>query len=196
MPPRRGVLLSVFYSGDDRAAVMKFYDVDSGEVFLVKDQTDHKPYLLTNAPEEKIPEALSEFASRIHSISRVRKYDVLRDREVELTKVEAKDPLAIGGSPKNMRDVLAKLGYDVWEARIKYYDCFVFDRNLIPGCLYEIDDSGDLRRISVEAELEGELLNSDSEVREVLLSMIPLFDEPSPSMPNACTRYRGLIPVR
>ena len=195
MPARRGVLLSVFYSGDDRAAVMKFYDADSGEIFLVKDETEHKPYLLTNAPEERISEALSEFASRIHSISRVRKYDILRDKEVELTKVEAKDPLAIGGSPKNMRDTLAKLGYDVWEARIKYYDCFIFDRNLIPGCLYEVDDSGNPRRISIEVELEEDLLNSDGEVRDILLSTIPLFDEPSPSMPNAALDIEVLSPL-
>ncbi|MDW8036376.1 MAG: type B DNA-directed DNA polymerase, partial [Candidatus Korarchaeum sp.] len=116
MPTRRGTLLSVFYSGDERAAIMKFYDIDNGEVFSIKDNIDHKPYLLTNAPEERLSELLAEFLPRIHSVSRVRKYDVLRDAEIELIKVEAKDPLAIGGSPKNMRDTLAKLGYGVWEA--------------------------------------------------------------------------------
>jgi len=195
MTPRRGVLLSVFYSGDEKAAIMKFYDIDNGEIFSVKDNSDHKPYLLTDAPEESAAEVLREFSSRIHSLSRVRKYDILRDVELELTKVEAKDPLAIGGSPRNMRDVLTKLGYRVWEAKIKYYDCFIFDRNLIPGCLYEVDDSGNVRRVKVDSELSEEMVGSDEEVKEVLLSMMPLFDEPSPELPNAALDIEVLSPL-
>lgn len=194
MPSRRGILLSVFYSGDEKSAIMKFYDADSGEIFSIKDNTDHKPYLLTDAPEEKLPELLSEFSSRIHSISKVRKYDVLRDAEVELTKVEAKDPLAIGGSPKNMRDTLMKLGYSVWEARIKYYDCFTFDRNLVPGSLYEVDDYGNLRRVSADASSE-DIGSSNEGVRDILISMIPLFDEPSPKLPSAALDIEVLSPL-
>ena len=193
MPSRRGILLSVFYSGDERAAIMKFYDADSGEVFSIKDNTDHKPYLLTNAPAERVPELLPEFSSRIHSLSRVRKYDILRDAEVELTKVEAKDPLAIGGSPKNMRDTLIKLGYGVWEAKIKYYDCFVFDRNIVPGSLYEVDDLGNLRRVSATSAFDD--VGSGEEVREILLSMMSLFDEPSPRLPNAALDIEVLSPL-
>lgn len=195
MPKRRGTLLSVFYSGEERAAIIKFYDVDKEEVFLVKDNSDHKPYLLTDAPEDKVLEALSEFSSRIHSISKVRKYDVLRDREVELSKVEAKDPLAIGGSPKNMRDTLMKLGYQVWEAKIKYYDCFIFDKDLVPGCLYEVDDSGNLSRVAMEVSSLEELQLPEGNAREILLSMVPLFDEPSPNLPNVALDIEVLSPL-
>ncbi len=186
MLSRKGILLSVFYSGNDKVAILKFYDPENGQVFLVKDNTGHKPYLLTDAPPNIIEKALSpNIASRIYSISSVKKYDILRDQQIELTKVEAKDPLAIGGSSHNMRDELVRRGYSVWEAKIKYYDCYVYDRGLIPGCSYEIDEEGNLKGISLKRALPDEFKDLDPKVKEILESFIPLFDEPSPSMRNA-----------
>ncbi len=183
MTNRRGILLSVFYSGEEKSAVMKFYDPDNGEIFLIRDNTGHKPYLLTNAPPDSLEEVLSpSLAARLYRVTRVRKFDVLRDREVELTKVEAKDPLAIGGSSRNMREELTKRGFNVWEAKIKYYDCYVYDRGLIPGCSYQVDESGDVSRPKREVPVPPEFSHLDDKAKEILSSMIPLFDEPSPRM--------------
>ncbi len=183
MTNRRGILLSVFYSGEDKAAVMKFYDPGREEVFLVRDNTGHKPYLLTDAPADSLEEMLSPgLAARLFKVSKVRKYDILRDKEVEVTKVEAKDPLAIGGSPRNMREELAKKGFSVWEAKIKYYDCYVYDRGLVPGCSYEVDESGNVIRLHEDSEIPQEFRHLDERTGEILSSMIPLFDEPSPHL--------------
>lgn len=185
MAIRKGVLLSVFYSGDDKAAIMKFYDPENGEVFLVKDNTGHRPYLLTNAPSDYIEVSMPpSLSSRLFRTSSVRKYDVLRDRNVELTKVEAKDPLAIGGSSRNIREELLRRGFSVWEAKIKYYDCYVYDRGLIPGCTYLIDENGNLKRTSKVAEIPEEFSDLHGRTREILSLMIPLFDEPSPNLKN------------
>lgn len=185
MSGRRGVLLSVFYSGEDKAAIMKFYDPENGEIFSVKDNTEHKPYLLTNAPPDIIEDLLPpDLSARLFRISTISKYDVLRDMNVELTKVEAKDPLAIGGSTKNIREELLRRGFSVWEAKIKYYDCYVYDRGLIPGCSYLIDEAGNLTRASKGEEPKAlkELSNPNDRTEEISSSMIPLFDEPSPHL--------------
>ncbi len=196
MPNRKGVLLSIFYSGEDKSAVMKFYDPDTGEVFLVRDNTGHKPYLLTDAPPDSVDRLLSpNLAARLFRVSKIRKYDVLRDRYVDLTKVEAKDPLAIGGSPRNMRDELTKRGFTVWEAKIKYYDCYVYDRDLVPGCVYEIDEGGNLERVTNENELPEEFRDLDPRIQEILSSFIPLFDEPSPPMRSVAVDIEVLSPL-
>ncbi|HDI73633.1 MAG TPA: DNA-directed DNA polymerase I [Candidatus Korarchaeota archaeon] len=196
MPNRKGVLLSIFYSGEDKSAVMKFYDPDTGEVFLVRDNTGHKPYLLTDAPPDSVDRLLSpNLAARLFRVSKIRKYDVLRDRYVDLTKVEAKDPLAIGGSPRNMRDELTKRGFTVWEAKIKYYDCYVYDRDLVPGCVYEIEEEGNLERVTNENELPEEFRDLDPRIQEILSSFIPLFDEPSPPMRSVAVDIEVLSPL-
>jgi len=186
MSARRGILLSVFYSGEERSAILKFYDPEKGEVFLIKDNTGHRPYLLTNAPPDDIMNILSpNLTARIYSTSTVEKYDVLKDEKVVLTKVEAKDPLAIGGSPRNIREELVKLGFNVWEAKIKYYDCYVYDRKLVPGCVYNIHENGDVTPLTtVEKHIPEEFQREDPKLGEILSSLIPLFDEPAPQLRN------------
>ncbi len=186
MSTRRGILLSVFYSGEERSAILKFYDPEKGEVFLVKDNTGHKPYLLTNAPPGDIMNIVPpNLTARIYSTSTVEKYDVLKDEKVVLTKVEAKDPLAIGGSPRNIREELVKLGFNVWEAKIKYYDCYVYDRRLVPGCIYNVHENGDITPITTaEKRVPEEFQREDPRVGEILSFLIPLFDEPAPQLRN------------
>jgi len=82
----------------------------------------------------------------------VEKYDGLKDQEIKVTKVVAKDPLAIGGKPRGcIRDIIpeeyAKIAVGgvapevkVWEARIKYYESYIYDRDLYPGMLYRIEN--------------------------------------------------------
>ena len=186
MSARRGILLSVFYSGEERSALLKFYDPEKGEVFLIKDNTGHRPYLLTNAPPDDIMNILSpNLTARIYSTSTVEKYDVLKDEKVVLTKVEAKDPLAIGGSPRNIREELVKLGFNVWEAKIKYYDCYIYDRKLVPGCVYSVHENGDVTPLTtVEKHIPEEFQREDPKLGEILSSLIPLFDEPAPQLRN------------
>ena len=112
----------------------------------------------------------------------VEKYNALLDRKIPVTKIVAKDPLAIGGRPKGcIRDILpqdypAIFGSEkepkVWEAAIKYYQCYIYDRKLEPGMPYRIKD-GDL--ITVEDE------EFEKKVEDLLNSYFE--DEPEDFMP-------------
>ncbi|MEM2351689.1 MAG: DNA-directed DNA polymerase I, partial [Thermoproteota archaeon] len=116
------------------------------------DNTGHKPYLLTNVPVE----ILEKIDRVIHHpnfdhFEVVEKYDALFDRMIKATKVIAKDPLAIGGRPKGcLREIIPEElsasfggsgGVKVWEASIKYYQCYIYDSGLQPGMPYIIKDS-------------------------------------------------------
>jgi DNA polymerase I len=74
-----------------------------------------------------------------------------------MAKIVAKDPLSIGGrwdagSPmrrRPIRDLLPK----AWEARIRYYNCFIYDRQLIPGMPYTVEE-GQLRPVAYAAPVD------------------------------------------
>jgi DNA polymerase I len=141
--------VSATYDGRRGTALIKLYEPESERIISLHDKSGHKPYLLTNLspPDlEKIPRLTSHRG--FDHFELVEKYDALLDRKVNLTKVVASDPLAIGGRPQGcMRDIIPEdypkiSGLEnqakVWEAAIKYYQCYIYDRNLSPGMPYEI----------------------------------------------------------
>jgi len=143
--------VSATYDGKRGSALIKLYDPKNEKIILWHDTTGHKPYLLTNLSPldlEKI-ERLTSHRGFDH-FELVEKYDPLLERKVNLTKVVASDPLAIGGRPTGcIRDIIPEdypkiSGLEnqakVWEAAIKYYQCYIYDRDLSPGMPYEIKD--------------------------------------------------------
>lgn len=184
---RKAYLLSVEYDGDSKAARLKFFDPERQEIFFVTDWTGHRPYLLTDAPQEKIEEILGQnLWSRVHYVTVVSKFNVLEDREVVLTKIEAKDPLAIGGSQNNIREVLKSEGYRVWEANIKYYNCYIYDIGLEPGALYRVEEPNNIE-ISCKLDPEHreiiELLSIEGkEELDFANRLIPLLRQPAPEL--------------
>ena len=183
---RKAYLLSVDYEGSIRAARLKFFDPERQEIFFVVDWTGHKPYLLTDAPPEKVGEILGQnLMSRVHSITKIHKFDVLEDKEVLLTKIEAKDPLAIGGSGHNIRETLRSEGYRVWEANIRYYNCYIYDTGLEPGALYEIGDSNKVEpswKFESEDQRIIKLLSNEKEEIEFAKRLVPLLRQPAPKL--------------
>ncbi len=147
LPP--SYFISATYNGKKACASMKLYEPDSQKIYFWDDTTGHKPYCLTNLPTSEL-EKISPLMSHpgLDHFESVEKYDPLLDQQVTITKVVAKDPLAVGGRPSGcIRDIIpeenAKLtGLDqpakVWEAAIKYYQSYIYDNNLAPGMLYEI----------------------------------------------------------
>ncbi|MEA2090274.1 MAG: DNA-directed DNA polymerase I [Thermoproteota archaeon] len=155
-------LVSASYDGDRRKACIKLYEPKSQRIYFWYDNTGHQPYCLTNLSPldlEKI-ERLKAHPGLDH-FELVEKYNALVDRPMKVTKVVAKDPLAIGGRARGcIRDIIPEeystiAGEEiaekvkVWEAVIKYYQCYIYDRNLSPGMLYRVEDSN-----LVEARLE------------------------------------------
>jgi len=148
LPP--SYFVSATYDGQKGSAVIKLYEPNSKRIYLWHDATGHKPYLLTNLSPielEKMDRVTGH--SGFDHFESVEKYDPLLDRNVTLTKVVAKDPLAIGGRPRGcLRDIIpeewAKMGGEptakVWEAAIKYYQCYIYDRQIAPGMMYKIEN--------------------------------------------------------
>nr|WP_255430777.1 DNA-directed DNA polymerase I [Candidatus Nitrosopumilus sp. SW] len=131
MPP--SMLVSATYDNNSKSAVLKFYEPESQKLFLWKDEIGHKPYCYSRlAPEEL--EFLQE-RDDVLEIKTVQRYDLMKDKEINMSKITVADPLAIGGTTgdKSIRNVI-----ETWESDIKYYENYLYDRKLIVGKYYEI----------------------------------------------------------
>ena len=133
MPP--SMLVSATYDNKSRSAILKFYNPESQELILWKDETGHKPYCYSRLSPEEL-DFLQE-REDILEIKTVQRYDLVTDKEINMSKITVTDPLAIGGTSgdKSIRNVI-----ETWESDIKYYENYLYDRKLIVGKYYEIID--------------------------------------------------------
>ncbi|RLE78447.1 MAG: type B DNA-directed DNA polymerase, partial [Thermoprotei archaeon] len=185
---REYVLLSVRFDGSLGRAVLTLLDPVEQKIVTIPGDEDHKPYLLTDLSEKEV---LNIAAIRGHKsfvgVVSVYKRDVLRDRDVKLTKVMAKDPLSIGRGPRSFREIIKSIGGHVWEGDIKYHNCYIYDKLLIPGYYY-VYENGRLKRKkwvdkSGVREKIFSLVNPEFEEAKVILDeLIPLFQTPSPQI--------------
>jgi len=147
LPP--SYLVSVIYDGKKQLASLKLYEPVSQKIYFWDDNTGHKPYCLTSLPPKELKK-LSRVTSHsgFDHFETVEKFDPLLDKQVTVTKVVAKDPLAIGGRQSGcLRDVIPEdyqklTGFEeppkVWESYIRYYQSYIYDNNLALGMLYKI----------------------------------------------------------
>ncbi|MEM2117957.1 MAG: DNA-directed DNA polymerase I [Candidatus Bathyarchaeia archaeon] len=164
LPP--SYFVSATYDGKTGKALIKLYEPNSGKIYFWYDNTGHKPYCLTNLSQyelEKITR-LTQHEGFDH-FEIVEKFDSLSERNVKVTKIVAKDPLAVGGRPTGcIRDIIPE-GFPkvsetpiepekikVWESKIKYYQSYIYDRNLQPGMLYEVKNGELIPKSLEEAE--------------------------------------------
>jgi len=157
LPP--SYFISATYDGDKGKTLIKLYEPRSKRIYFWHDTTGHKPYLLTNLSPielEKIDRVMTH--PGFDYFETVEKYDPLLWRNVTVTKVVAKDPLAVGGRPQGcLRDIIpqewTKTGSEqtakAWEAAIKYYQCYIYDRQLAPGMIYKVEN-GELAAVRHE----------------------------------------------
>ncbi len=164
LPP--SYLVSATYDGEKRAVCIKLYEPKSAKIFFWYSGTEHRPYCLTNLPPQEL-EKIGRLMLHpgFDHFESVRKYDPLLDREVNLTKVVAKDPLAIGGRamgcirdiiPEDYPKVAGNQNVKVWEAFIKYYQCYIYDQDLAPGMIYRVANGG---LVPVEYERSEDIVN-------------------------------------
>jgi len=162
LPP--SYFVSATYDGDQAKALIKLYEPKSKRIYFWHDTTGHKPYLLTNLSPmelEKIDQVVKH--PGFDHFETVEKYDPLLWRNVTVTKIVARDPLVVGGRPSGcLRDIIpqewAKMGMEqpakAWEAAIKYYQCYIYDRQLAPGMIYKIEN-GELAPVKHEPAEEN-----------------------------------------
>jgi len=164
LPP--SYFISVTYDGKTGKALIKLYEPVSGKIYFWYDNTGHKPYCLTNLSPfelEKINRLMQHPGFDHFEI--VDKIDPLLDKAVKVTKIVAKDPLAIGGRPKGcIRDIIPEdfpmvaetpispEQIKVWESKIKYYQSYIYDNNLLPGMIYEVKNGKLILKNVEEAE--------------------------------------------
>jgi len=127
----KGMLVSASYDGDKRVALLKFYDEKNGRFWIWEDNTGHRPYCYTRLPREELTQV--EARKDVVGIVEEEKLDLLNDTKVTLRKIVTTDPLAIGGGNDSIRDMIR-----AWEADIKYYENFAYDRGLRMGTFYKV----------------------------------------------------------
>ena len=178
------LLLSIYYDRESNRAALKFYDIGKGKIKIVRDNTGHKPYLLTDLSLDELINNQDVIRHRgFDHFESVIKYDPLTDREVRLTKVVARDPLSIGGTRNSLREILKRHS---WEARIKYHHCYTYDRGLIPGMLYKLEN-GDIRLVeympeSTVIEKISNVYKDEPELINEIIEWVKLFQTPVPNI--------------
>jgi len=123
--------VSATYDGDTRLAILKFYDQKEGRFRLWQDNTGHRPYCLTRLTKDELEEVRGR--KDVVEITEEEKLDLLNDARVKLRKIVTTDPLAVGGGKDSIRDAIR-----AWEADIKYYENFAYDRGLKMGTYYRV----------------------------------------------------------
>ena len=93
-------IVSATYDGKIGKAVMKLYEPASGQIYFWYDNTGHQPYCLTNLSRYEL-ERISRLTQHqgLDRFEIAEKFDPLLDKNVKITKILTKDPLAIGGRP-------------------------------------------------------------------------------------------------
>jgi DNA polymerase I len=128
------LLLSAVYSGEEKKVYLKFYDPQDKIIYQWRDRTDHKPYCYTKMDFAEQAEQVAQKETKF-ILKRVKKQDIILDKEIEVLKVIAPDPLSIGGTDYSFREKVTS-----WEADIKYHENYLYDRALIPGSYYVRND--------------------------------------------------------
>jgi DNA polymerase I len=124
------MLLSAVYSGDEQKVYLKFYDEQNQSIFSWRDRTNHQPYCYTKMDYQDDAKKVVQ-RERKYSLEKTTKMDFISDKEIQVLKVLAPDPLSIGGTQNSFREKVTS-----WEADIRYHENYLYDAKLIPGAYY------------------------------------------------------------
>jgi DNA polymerase I len=206
--------VSATYDGRNKKAVVKLYEPASGDIFFWYDNTGHKPYCFTNLAQvdlEKI-ERLIHHEGFDHFETQ-EKFNALADSNVRVTKIVASDPLAIGGKPQgSIRDIipedfrrvgsiqLKQEDAKVWEARIKYYQTYIYDSSLLPGMIYEVKNGNLVPVVLQETERTISLLKdlfkeAPFEEQDYIERWARLLEYPAPKFRRAAVDIEVYAPI-
>ena len=126
------MLVSATYDNISKSVVLKFYEPKSKELILWHDETNHKPYCYSRLSPDEL-DFLQE-RTDVLEIKQVKKYDLLKDEEIQMSQIIADNPMSIGG---NFGESI-KNQIETWESDLKYYENYLYDRGLIVGRYYEV----------------------------------------------------------
>lgn len=208
LPP--AYFVSALYDGRQKKAVIKLYEPAAGKIYFWYDNTGHKPYCLTNVPEYEI-EKMDRVVNHegYNHCETLELFDPLADKKITVTKIVTNDPLAIGGRPRgSIRDIIPEdypkvVGAPVdagtvrvWEAKIKYYQSYVYDTRYLPGMIYSVKDGNLVSCVLDEAEenitkLKETLLTSTTgEERRYIVDELEYIEEWARLMEYPAPKFR------
>ncbi len=177
-------LLSVDYDGAEAKAIARLYDPVTKKIYFWYDNTGHKPYCFTDFPTQVVEGKVGSKKGYLSS-QEVEVKDLLRDEIRKMTKVIADDPLSIGGRRDSIREELVEYTPDMttrshaWEANIRYRNCYTYDRDLVLGLPYKIEDGNLIRcdpGVDENVLLEFKALFEDNEgLERVIDQYAPMF---------------------
>ena len=190
-------LLGSYYDGKAAKVYLKFYSEADDMVYVWYDKTGHLPYFITDLTVDEVSSnrRIVEDNSFVRAES-IRRYDLLRGKEVTMTKIIVKDPQAV----PRLRKVVGR----AWEAKIKYHDNYLFDNGLIPGMEYNVENG---RPIQIAQEVPEKVLKlykaaiSDNPASmDFAMRLAPLFESKPPRIKRLAidievyTPFRGRVP--
>lgn len=187
-------LLGSIYDGEKAKVLLKLYNPESKEIVFWYDKTGHKPYFLTDLSPDKVRQVRGIIGHpSFYKLETIERYDLLREEKRVLTKIVMKDPRAV-------RDV-RKLVPTAWEAKIKYHINYIYDRELIPGLLYKVEN-GELveyetpENVELVGEVEEAFKGEDEETRKLAISWLKLFQTPPPRIERVAIDIEVWTPGR
>lgn len=174
------ILVSATYDGEQKKAVLKFYEPKEQKIYIWEDNTGHKPYCLIRR-DKASSDIFRELRNRndVIEIVDVEKLDLRGDMRITVAKVVTTNPLAIGGAGgDSIRSTTT-----TWESDIKYYENFLYDYDagLVPGAFYRVQGS---KIIPVDYDIPAN-------VREALKKVLEKADPDSAAKIIEWTRLLG-----
>jgi len=169
------LLLSAAYT--NRKAQLKFYEPISNRLILLSDKTNHLSHCYVSTEDGA---KLSEFPG-IENIQDVEIFNVIKDKTVTMSRVEVNNPLVIGGTPESLRE-----SFKCWEADIKYYQTYLYDKGLIVGKWYNLSKDGNIEELPNEHKMfdlsgiDMESVVDKKAFEEQLIKWSNLLSEPIP----------------
>jgi DNA polymerase I len=212
LPP--SYFVSATYDGQVGKALVKLYEPVSGLIYFWYDNTGHQPYCLTNLSQyelEKISRLIQHPGFDRFEI--VEKFDPLLNKNVRVTQILTRDPLAIGGRPTGcIRDIIPEEfpkvsntpvspeAIKVWESKIKYYQSYIYDRKLLPGMIYEVKEGSLVEKSLDDAERSvGQIKEIFKDATEEEMQFIEewarMLEYPAPKFHRVALDIEVLAPI-
>lgn len=122
------MLVSARYDGLENKIVLKFYDITTDKIVDWTDNTNHMPYCYSKTTD------LSELLLRddVLEIKKEKKFDIIEDKEIDVNKIIVTSPLTVSSIHNTVTNT--------WESDIKYHQSYLFDKQLVMGSYYIIED--------------------------------------------------------
>jgi DNA polymerase I len=206
--------VSATYDGKAGKAVVRLYEPIAGQIHFWYDNTGHQPYCLTNLSQYEL-EKISRLTHHpgFDRFEIIEKFDPLLNRNVNITKIVTKDPLAVGGRPSGcIRDIIpedfpkvsesmvSREEIKVWESTIKYYQSYIYDQQLLPGMIYEVKDGNLVLKHLEEIEetvkqIRGIFKEATSEELGFVEEWARLLEYPAPKFRRVALDIEVLAPI-